>query len=142
MRSDLPWRVAPHLNRARSYLCCPCFCAPLPLKSFFMRMLLEVLENVNGISGNEATNGTRGIVGEQSCHRDETQVSCLQVERSLVDGGSNLLCHFTSVKAVQHWESEPMPFDGLLRLLKGIDRERDDFGSQLIQLRTLSLKVQ
>jgi hypothetical protein len=35
-----------------------------------------------------------------------------------------------------------VPFDGLLRLLKGIDRERDDFGSQLVQLRTLSLKGQ
>jgi len=57
-------------------------------------------------------------------------------------GGSNHLCYCTSVKAVEHWEREPVPFDGLLRLLKGIHRECDDLGSQLAELFARSLKVQ
>jgi hypothetical protein len=39
-------------------------------KVFFIRLLLEVLEKVNGISGNEATNGTSRD-GEYHSHANQ-----------------------------------------------------------------------
>src|SRR2546421_2328825 len=104
---------------------------------------LQILEKIDGIGCNEAANCAARVDGYSNCPiRPKHKSGCLQVEWIFVDRGSNHLCHFTSVKSVQHRESEPVPFDGLLRLLKGIDRERDDLGSQLVQLRSRSLKVQ
>src|SRR3989442_5690370 len=105
--------------------------------------LLQILEKIDSISGNEAANSAARIDGYGDCPVGaKHKPGRLQVERIFVKGRSNRFCHFMSVKAIQHRESEPVPFDGLLRLLKRIDRERDDLGSQLIQLLLRSLKVQ
>jgi hypothetical protein len=53
----------------------------------------------------------------------------LQIERILVDGGSNSLLNLVCIEPIEDWEADPVSFDGLLRLLKRIHRERDDLGT-------------
>src|SRR6266702_7709586 len=112
------------------------------LRRWLLRFL-QILEKIDGIGGNQAANCAARVDGYGNCPiRPKHKSGCLQVEWIFIDGGSNHLCRCTSVKAVQYRESEPVPFGGLLRLLKGINREHDDLGSQLVQLCFRSLKVQ
>src|SRR5947207_8495806 len=93
------------------------------LRRWLLRFL-QILEKIDGIGCNEAANCAARVDGYGNCPvRPKHKSGCLQVEWIFIDGGSNHLCRFTSVKALKEGESVFVRFNCLLRLIKVIGRE-------------------